>query len=103
MIAKALRLIRQYHELSRCEVAEILNISKEQLIAIESGSTPITKDTLIKYSTAFDIPVSSLVFFSDSLSPQKGKNSNKLRKLFAGKALSIFEWISNKDDSKIKA
>ncbi|HIF9196778.1 TPA: helix-turn-helix domain-containing protein [Photobacterium damselae] len=103
MIAKALRLIRQYHDLSRIDAARRLDMSKETLIAIESGTSPVTKEVLEKYSTAFEIPVSSLIFFSDSLNTKKGKNANKIRSMLAGKALTILEWIAAKDDKKIEA
>ncbi|EGQ7942348.1 helix-turn-helix transcriptional regulator [Vibrio cholerae] len=103
MIAKALRLIRQYHDISRIEAASRLDISKDTLIAIESGTYPVTMDVLEKYSTTFDIPLPSLIFFSDSLNTKKGKNSNKLRSVLAGKALTILEWIAEKDDKKLEA
>ncbi|WP_154124695.1 helix-turn-helix domain-containing protein [Grimontia hollisae] len=103
MISKALRLVRQYHNLSRIDAAKTLNIPKDELIRIETGDLPVTKDILALYSKQFDIPVSSLVFFSETLSPMKGKRARKLRAMFAGKALKILEWIANKDESKIKA
>uniref|UniRef100_UPI001F40748F helix-turn-helix domain-containing protein n=1 Tax=Vibrio vulnificus TaxID=672 RepID=UPI001F40748F len=103
MIAKALRLIRQYHDLSRIDAARRLDMSKETLIAIESGTSSVTKDVLEMYSAAFEIPVSSLIFFSDSLYAKKGKNANKIRLMLAGKALTILEWIAEKDDKKIEA
>ncbi|WP_340699434.1 helix-turn-helix transcriptional regulator [Vibrio harveyi] len=89
--------------MSRIDAARRLDMSKETLIAIESGTSPVTKDVLERYSAAFEIPVSSLIFFSDSLNTKKGKNANKIRAMLAGKALTIWEWIAEKDDKKIEA
>lgn len=103
MISKALRLVRQYHDLSRVEAAKILGIPKETLMRIEAGELSVSKDILVLYSETFKIPVSSLVFFSETLTPYQGKRAKKLRTLFAGKALEILEWIADKDESKVKA
>ncbi|MGR5411625.1 helix-turn-helix domain-containing protein [Vibrio astriarenae] len=103
MIAKALRLIRQYHELSRNEASNKLGIPKDTLIKLESGETNATKHVLEAYSNTFDIPVSSLIFFSESLSDRKGKKTKALQRLLAGKALSILDWMTNRNEAKIKA
>lgn len=103
MIPKVLRLVRQYHDLSRVDAAKALKIPKDTLIKIETGELPVTKDILVLYSETFDIPVSSLVFFSETLNPSKGKHARKLRSLFAGKALKILEWMVDKHETKIKA
>ena len=78
MINKALRLIRQYHQKSQSELAIELSITKEQLISIESGKSPVNGELLQRYSDLFDIPVSSLVFFSESIG-REGKHTKKIR------------------------
>lgn len=50
----------------------------------------------------FDIPVSSLVFFSESLGTQ-GRLSKRLRLNLAGKVLDVLEWVSNKNEKTEKA
>lgn len=106
MIAKALRLIRQFHELDKNQAAEKLGFSKEFLIAIESGKKPIDQSILIKYSEIFDIPVSSLSFFIiETNKSNKHKSiSSSVKEKMAGKILRILEWSINKNESnKFKA
>lgn len=106
MIAKALRLIRQFHELDRLQAAEKLGLTKEYLIAIESGKKPIDQSLLIKYSNTFDIPVSSLSFFIiETNKPNKDKKISEIAKeKMAGKILQILEWsISKNESNKFKA
>ncbi|RKG43171.1 MULTISPECIES: helix-turn-helix domain-containing protein [Acinetobacter] len=102
MIAKALRLIRQFHELDRTQAAEKLGFTKEFLIAIESGKKPIDQSLLKKYSNTFDIPVSSLSFFIiETNKSNKDKTISAVAKeKMAGKILQILEWSINKNDSK---
>ncbi|MBF4336378.1 helix-turn-helix domain-containing protein [Vibrio anguillarum] len=102
MIHKALRLIRQYHEHNQLELSSSLRITKDKLTAIETGKEVVTKDLLEKYSAIYEIPVSSLVFFSESLS-KNGKFSGKIRSKLAGKALNILEWKIKQNEQKIKA
>lgn len=106
MIAKALRLIRQFHELDRLQAAEKLGLTKEYLSAIESGKKPIDQSLLIRYSKTFDIPVSSLSFFiieTNRLNKDK-KISEIAKEKMAGKILQILEWSINKNESnKFKA
>lgn len=103
MIYKALRLIRQYHEKTQSELAQELCITKEKLVSIESANTPVSGEILKRYSEIFDIPVSSLIFFSESIG-KEGKYAKKIRKTLAGKALDILQWMSkNNETKKIKA
>lgn len=106
MIAKALRLIRQFHELNKSQAAEKLGFTKEFLTALESGKKPIDQAILKKYSSAFDIPVSSLSFFiieTNSINKEK-KLSLVAKEKMAGKILSILEWSIRKNESnKLKA
>lgn len=99
MINKALRLIRQYHQKSQSELAIELSITKEQLISIENGKSPVNGDLLQRYSDLFDIPVSSLVFFSESIR-REGKHTKKIRNSLAGKVLNVLEWMSEKNEKK---
>ena len=99
MINKALKLIRQYHKVKQSELAGKFEISKSYLSEIESGKKPVSFELLEKYSKEFNIPASSLVFFSESLSGKKGV-SEKFRSAFSGKILDIMEWFVEKDDSK---
>jgi transcriptional regulator with XRE-family HTH domain len=99
MIHKALKLIRQFHNLKQVELAEKLSISKSYLSEIESGKKPASIELLNKYSKQFDIPTSSLVFFSESLENNK-KTPDKFKSFFAGKILNIMEWVVNREETK---
>lgn len=99
MINKALKLIRQFHKIKQSELADKFSMSKSYLSEIESGKKPVSFELLEKYSVEFNIPVSSLVFFSESLSEKKGV-SEKFRSVFSGKILEIMEWFLEKDEAK---
>lgn len=99
MINKALKLIRQFHKVRQSELADRFQMSKSYLSEIESGKKPVSFELLGKYSAEFDIPASSLVFFSEALSGKKGM-SEKFRSSFSGKILEVMEWLLEKDESK---
>ncbi len=99
MINKALRLIRQYHDKSPSELSAELSVTKEELKLIESGKLPVSSQQLQRYSDIFDISVSSLVFFSESIG-KEGKYSKKFRTALAGKALDVLEWMNKKNAEK---
>ena len=85
---KALKIIRQFHELKQVELATQLGISKSYLSEIESCKKPTSLELLNKYSKIFDIPVSSLVFFSENL----GRNkllSNKFKNVVSSKIIDL--------------
>lgn len=103
MMSKALKLIRQYSEVKQADLANALGISKSYLSEIESGKKNISLDLLEKYAQYFDVPLSSLVFFSENLS-KKGKISEKFRSLVADKILKVMEWTINSDkEEKVQA
>lgn len=102
MLHKALRLIRQYHQESIADLSLVLNIPKEKISDLESGVSSPSVDVLQRYAIHFDIPVSSLVFFSETLGTQ-GRLSKKLRLNLAGKILDVVEWVSKKNEKTEKA
>lgn len=99
MINKALKVIRQFNKIKQTDLANELNISKSYLSELESGKKPVSLEILERYSQYFDIPVSSLMFFSESID-KKGKISERLREVFAGKIMELMEWAVSKDESK---
>ena len=101
MIHKALKVIRQFHDVKQVDLASQLGISKSYLSEIESGKKPVSVDVLRGYSEAFDIPVSSLIFFSERMG-KEGPIPKKFRQVFAHKVIQIMEWFVDKDE-KIKA
>lgn len=102
MLHKALRLIRQYHNESIAGLSSAIGIPKEKIAQLESGALSPSIDILQSYASHFSIPVSSLVFFSETLGTQ-GRLSKRLRLNLAGKMLDIVEWVSNKNEKTEKA
>ncbi|AOM42878.1 helix-turn-helix domain-containing protein [Xenorhabdus hominickii] len=102
MIHKALKLIRQYHELTVSDLANEFGLTPLYLKELESGNRPIESELLEMYSSKFDIPVTSLVMFSQNIH-KEGKLAKKFRQLMVGKVLVIADWAINKNDKKIKA
>lgn len=104
MIHRALKIVRQLNELSQFELANHLSIDKRTIIELESGKKTVDSKILEQYASFFDIPISSLIFFSESLNgKEKLKISEKMRVSFGDKALSLTEWIINRHEAKKKA
>ncbi|KHT64493.1 XRE family transcriptional regulator [Photobacterium gaetbulicola] len=97
MINRALRLIRQMHDLQQVELAEKLNISKTYIIELESGKKPADSIIIEKYATHFNIPTSTLIFFSESLT---NKKSSRFKTAFGNKTLDAFERILGNEKKK---
>lgn len=96
MISNALRTIRQYHSLNQTQLAVKLSISTSYLSEIEAGKKEATLDILQRYSTVFNIPLSSLVVFSETLA---GKHTiSKARSFVTKKMQKILEWIADRDE-----
>ena len=67
MLSEALRLIRVFHDLKQTELAQRFGISKSYLSEIESGKKPPRMDLIERYSSEFEIPTSSILFFAEGL------------------------------------
>ncbi|WP_277960739.1 helix-turn-helix domain-containing protein [Pseudomonas sp. RIT-To-2] len=100
MLNQALRLIRTYHDLSQTELCKELGISNSYLSEIESGKKQPTIELLTKYSDHFEIPLSSILFFSENMDTPKP--TSKLRTSIAKKVINILEWVENKNEAKTK-
>ena len=96
-VANALRLIRVFHDLSQTELADELELSKSFISEIESGAKTPTIDLLNKYSEHFDIPVSSLMFFSEAVESGNTKVSDKIRGQVSNKIIALLEWLASKE------
>jgi len=101
MLNEALRLIRAYHDISQTHLCSELGISNSYLSEIESGKKSPSLDLLKKYSEYFDVPVSSLIFFSENL--DNTKISDKLRVGTARKIVSILQWVEQKNRQTVRA
>lgn len=96
MLQRALKMLRVYHHISQKTLAENIDISNSHLSELESGKKTPSLDVLKKYSQYFNIPVSSILLFSENLSPDK-RVSNKIKNIVADKVLKILEWVSECD------
>ena len=91
MIHDALRLIRSYHNLKQSELATRLEVSQSHLSEVEAGRKQPTLDLLEKYSRTFDIPVSSILLFSE----KKGDTTAERLENYVGqKTLKMLDWVN---------
>jgi transcriptional regulator with XRE-family HTH domain len=92
MLSQALRLLRVYHDTTQKKLAEELGISKSYLSEIESGKKTPTLSLLELYSKYFDVPISSILFFSENL--ENDESTEKLKKVISSKVLKLLDFIA---------
>ena len=92
MLSRALRLIRVFHDLNQSQLASRLEVSRSHISEIESGKKAPSLELLDKYSTAFKIPTSSLLLFSEKL--QDNSFAEKTRVSVARKIEIMLTWLS---------
>ena len=96
MLNEALRLIRVYHDLRQTDVAEQLGISKSYLSEIEKGSKKPTLDLVEKYANNFQIPVSSIMFFSENINNTQAYE--KARGAVAAKIIKLMQFLEERGE-----
>ncbi|MBC2772088.1 helix-turn-helix transcriptional regulator [Rhizobium sp. AQ_MP] len=96
MLNEALRLIRVFHDMKQNEAAEKLGISKSYLSEIEKGHKEPSLELLRKYEAAFDIPTSSIIFFSENLG--KSPAREKARTFVASKIINMMKFIEERSE-----
>ena len=90
-LAEALRLIRVFHDVSQTGLASKLGVSKSFLSEIESGKKRPSLELLSQYAVEFNVPVSSLLFFAESVAANGlVRPINKV----APKVVSLLNWIA---------
>jgi transcriptional regulator with XRE-family HTH domain len=94
VLNEALRLIRVFHDVPQNAMAARLQISAPYLSEIESGNKEPTLALLRKYSEEFNIPISSIMFFSEHM--QDGEAGSRLRTSISGKVLALLKFIAAK-------
>ncbi len=94
MLNEALRLIRVYHDMKQNEAADRLGISKSYLSEIENGKKEPSLDLLRRYETAFDIPTSSIMFFSENLGEPPARE--KARMFVASKIVRLMQFLEER-------
>ena len=102
MLHEALRLLRRYHGLTQKELAARLGISNTYLSEIETGAKKdsFTVELLNKYSEVFEIPVSTLILFSENVN-SSGRRE-RLRVQSASKILKVLSWIDEQNQATSK-
>ena len=92
MLNEALRLIRVFHDMSQKDMAARLQISPPYLSEIEAGKKEPTLQLLRKYSEEFNIPMSSILFFSEHM--DDGETATRLKTSISGKVLALLKFIA---------
>lgn len=91
MIGEALRLIRVFHDLKQKEAAVKLGLSTSYLSDLERGGRSPTLETIERYARVFDMPVSSILFFSENLDNPGA--AERARGFVAGKLLALMRFL----------
>lgn len=97
MLGEALRLIRVYHDLKQSEAAEKLGVSQSYLSEIEKSRKEPTLELIRKYESVFDIPMSSILFFSENIG--KSAPTDRARTLVASKILRLMQFLEERSGS----
>lgn len=92
MLNEALRLIRIFHDVSQKDMASRLQIGAPYLSEIEAGKKEPTLPLLRKYSEEFNIPMSSILFFSEHM--EHGSPVSRLKTAVSGKVLTLLNFIA---------
>ena len=100
MINRALKAIRQYHQLSQVDLAKHLSISPSYLSEIEGGKKEPSLDLLHRYADYFKVPLSSLVVFSEAING--GQSQSKARAFISKKMLKVLEWVASDDKAEVQ-
>lgn len=95
MLSEALRLIRVFHDMKQSELAAQLGVSKSHLSEIESGRKTPSLDLAKRYAEAFDLPLSSILFFAERLDGSEGDPGklDRARGVIAEKILNFLKLV----------
>lgn len=88
-INEALKLVRLYWGKTQVDLARLLGISQSYLSEVEKGKREVTLDLLGRYSSALNVPMSTLLFFAESI--EGAAPVSRGRFLMAGKALKLLK------------
>jgi transcriptional regulator with XRE-family HTH domain len=91
MINEALRLLRRFKGLSQTQMAQELGVTKSWISEIEASKKEPTLNLLQVYAEVLDVPLSSILFFSEQIS--NNKPSEKTRTFVSKKILAIMDYI----------
>lgn len=91
---EALKMLRVFHDLSQKELAERLGIAPSYLSEIETNKKQPTLQLLEKYAREFKIPVSSILFFAESMND--GTIRDRTRVAVSRKIMAILNFIAER-------
>ena len=94
MLNRVLRLLRTYAGLKQTDAAEKLGISQSYLSEVERGTKAPTLDLVARYSSIFEVPVSTIMLFSENINDQS--SLEKARTLVAGKVVGLLEFLEKR-------
>lgn len=92
MLGDALRCIRVFHDLNQSAAAKRLGISRSYLSEIESGDKEPTLHLIQRYAAIFQLPASSILFFSENLA--QPQDHGMARRVVAGKVLALMRFLA---------
>ncbi|GIK79176.1 MAG: hypothetical protein BroJett024_02810 [Alphaproteobacteria bacterium] len=98
MIGEALRLVRVYHDQKQSDLAERLGIVKSYLSEIERGEKKPTLALLEKYAQEFRLPISSILFFAESI--ESKEPFDRSRTFVASKILKLLQFLEDRANDK---
>lgn len=93
MLDRALKTVREVHQIPQAELAQKLGISKSHLSELESGRKNVTLEVLKRYADVFDVPASTFLSFMEALEGESEKRRERAKKL-----LSVLEWTLDRSD-----
>ena len=90
--------MRVFHDLKQVELAEKLGVSKSYVSEIEKGNRTPSLDVLQSYASAFDVPLSSILFFSEKLGSNDAASSpaDKAQHAIATKVIRFLQIIEDR-------
>lgn len=88
-LGRALKQIRVFHSFKQKDLANQLGLSPSYISEIEKGFKEPSLSVISKYSSLFNIPESSILFFSENID-----QPNNFRANISNKILSMLEFIS---------
>lgn len=98
MLGEALRLVRSFHEVNQSELSKVLGISRSYLSEIESNKKVPSLDLLQRYAAHFNIPLSSLILFSENIG--ESERDLEVKTMLGKKVIAILQWIEEKSNLK---
>lgn len=93
-LSEALKFLRSFHGVNQSQLARELSISRSYLSEIESGRKQPSLELLKSYSTYFDVPLSSIMLFSETV--ESGPMAEKVRRASTAAALKLLRWVDER-------